>query len=280
MTPSARLPVPPLAAPTLPLSRPFVSHGAAISGRRPIQKTNNPRHSHPSPFASFRVFRGPPSPSVVEPRNTRNTRKGARRSRPSIRPDPGGPPMPTCRGSQIFPIQTTNNPRRSDRKWSLDRSVLEMPCRPTRTGTLRRARFILTFLLVTFWVPGSSHAFLQFAGLIHVQHVGHGVSEPTAGIGPACPHGASGPHEHNDSNHSLADGACLLALTDPTSGFCPPILPAPPFPGITSVEPADHPVDQLHSGLAPPSTAPPDLTPRWRFDLRVSLPARSPSPAS
>lgn len=155
-----------------------------------------------------------------------------------------------------------------------------MPCRPTRTVALRRAWFILTFLLVTFWVPGSSHAFLEFAGLIHVHHLGHATTEPSAGIESGCPHESSGPHEHHDSNHALADGACLLELTDAAPGFVHPITADAPFPGMNGLPSAVHPTDPLHCGLAPPGTAPPDLTPRWRFVLRASLPVRSPSSAS
>ncbi len=124
---------------------PRETRGATISGRRPIQTASNPRRSDPSLFVSFRVFRGPPSPSVVEPRNTRNTRKGARHSRPNIRPDSGGTTAaPIAVDPRSSPDQTASNPRRSDPSLFVSFRVFRGPPSPsvveprnTRKGSRR-----------------------------------------------------------------------------------------------------------------------------------------------
>jgi hypothetical protein len=133
-------------------------------------------------------------------------------------------------------------------------------------GTLafvKRLRAIITVLLVAVWLPASSHALLEYFDLIHQVHADHDAD-------------STGSHEHDSDNHEAADGHCLLSSTH-VSVPLPDALAVPVF-----VCPLDFWSSELHvelqpSGLAPPGTAPPQLSHRWQFSFRTALPARAPS---
>ena len=122
----------------------------------------------------------------------------------------------------------------------------------------------MTVVLVAFWLPGSSHTLLESAGLIHQRHADHDED-------------SSGSHEHNADDHDAADGHCLLSSSD-ISVPVPDTVPTPFLVCLFGLEwdwrlhVVCHP-----SGLAPPGTAPPQLSHRWQFDFRTALSPRAPS---
>jgi hypothetical protein len=123
---------------------------------------------------------------------------------------------------------------------------------------------IITAFLLAIWLPASSHALLQYAGLIHQRHTDHDAD-------------SNGSHEHDSDNHEAADGNCALS---PTLVSVPvPDAVANPFPvcalGLDWT--SELHVELQPSGLAPPGTAPPQLSRRWQFSFRTALPARAPS---
>ncbi len=145
-----------------------------------------------------------------------------------------------------------------------------MNCRllhPSRSDTVKQvkvAHLMLTLLLVALWLPASSHVLLEHLGLIHEAHSDHDSD-------------STGSHEHDDDNHSVADGNCLLT---PTGVKVP--APQQAFPlsliGYLAKEWAfDLDRHQIPSGLAPPGTTPPELSHRWQFSSRAALPVRAPS---
>ncbi|NOS70771.1 MAG: hypothetical protein HOP33_12665 [Verrucomicrobia bacterium] len=122
----------------------------------------------------------------------------------------------------------------------------------------------MTVVLVALWLPVSSHSLLQNAGLIHLVHADH-------------EHDSDGSHEHDADNHDAADGKCALSSTHvsvPVSNTA-----ATPFLlyefGLEWT--SEFHVGHLPSGLAPPGTAPPQLSNRWQFSFRTALLARAPS---
>ena len=125
-------------------------------------------------------------------------------------------------------------------------------------------RAIVSLLLVALWLPASSHALLESAGLIHQVHADHDAD-------------SSGSHEHDSDNHEAADGKCALASTHVSVPV--PNMVASPFLfcllGFDSA--SELHVERQPSGLAPPGTAPPQLSHRWQFSFRTALPARAPS---
>jgi len=127
-----------------------------------------------------------------------------------------------------------------------------------------RFRLIVSLLLVAFWLPASSHPLLQYAGLIHARHADHDAD-------------SSGSHEHDSDNHEAADGNC--ALSSPHVSIPAPNAVASPFLVVAlGFEWSSEPHAESHpSGLAPPGTAPPQLSPGWQFSFRAALPARAPS---
>jgi hypothetical protein len=127
-----------------------------------------------------------------------------------------------------------------------------------------RLRSIVSVLLVAFWLPASSHALLQYAGLIHGQHADHDADSP-------------GSHEDDTDNHEAADGNCVLSSTHvgvpvPDAAVMPILFCAPGLDWTSEFHVELHP-----SGLAPPGPAPPHLSHCWQFSSRTALPARAPS---
>jgi len=141
---------------------------------------------------------------------------------------------------------------------------------------MRRVKQIVVVLLVALWLPASSHALLEHAGLIHQQHEqGH------AGNAETDHHADSDDrHEHKADNHAAADGLCRLA----TGKVQAPSLIFVATPGWLAMALMTLPVDagraEVPSGLSPPGTCPPELSHRWQFSSRAALPVRAPSFAS
>ena len=124
--------------------------------------------------------------------------------------------------------------------------------------------------MLAFWLPASSHSLLEYAGLIHERHADHDDHDD---------HDAdsSGSHEHNTDNHEAADGKCVLSsphVSVPLPGdvAMPMLFCAFGLNWASELHPEPQP-----SGLAPPGTAPPQLSHRWQFSFRTALPARAPS---
>ncbi len=136
-------------------------------------------------------------------------------------------------------------------------------------------RFVKQFavlLLVAIWLPASSHALLQHAGLIHEQHEHEHDAHADTDHHPSD---ADDRREHDANDHAAADGLCLLASAKVQV----------PTPGLVTLSvwltalitlPADSGETALHSGLSPPGTAPPELSHIWQFSFRTALPVRAP----
>jgi len=125
-------------------------------------------------------------------------------------------------------------------------------------------RSIASLLLVAVWLPASSHALLEHFELIHQVHADHDTD-------------SSGSHEHDADNHEAADGKCALASTH-VSVPMPDTVASPSLFCLLGFDSAsEFHVERQSSGLAPPGTAPPQLSHRWQFSFRTALPARAPS---
>ena len=127
-----------------------------------------------------------------------------------------------------------------------------------------RFQTIITALMLAVWLPASSHALLQYAGWIHQRHADHDAD-------------SSGSHEHDSDDHEAADGHCVLSSTHVS--VPPPDAVASPFLlcllGLEWTSEAH--VELQPSGLAPPGTAPEQLSQSWQFSFRTALPPRAPS---
>ena len=127
-----------------------------------------------------------------------------------------------------------------------------------------RLRAIVSLLLAAIWLPASSHALLEYAGLIHQRHADHDAD-------------SNGSHEHDTDNHEAADGQCALSSTHisvsvPDAVVSLFLLTTLGLEWASELHAEPHP-----SGLAPPGTAPPQLSHCWQFSFRTALPARAPS---
>ena len=133
-----------------------------------------------------------------------------------------------------------------------------------------RLRAIVSLLLVAFWLPASSHALLEYSGLIHERHADHDDHHAES----------SGSHEHDADNHDAADGkyapSSTLVRVPLPDAVTSPLL----FCGLGLNWTSELHIDQQPSGLAPPGTAPPLLPSGWQFLFRTALPCRAPSFAS
>ena len=130
-------------------------------------------------------------------------------------------------------------------------------------------RAIVALLLVAFWLPASSHALLEYAGLIHERHADHDDHDAES----------SGSHEHDADNHDAADGkyapsSTLVRVPLPDS-IAMPMFFAPGLNWASELR-----IEPPPAGLAPPGTAPPQLSHGWQFSFRAALPVRAPSLAS
>ena len=111
-------------------------------------------------------------------------------------------------------------------------------------------------LVLGFWLPATSHAMLEQAGVIHTADSQH------------------------DDDHDAADGVCVNATTHVVAPQ--PILALVPDPAadlefwLAACAVIDGSVAEA-SGPAPPGVAPPELPQTWHFVSRTALPARAPS---
>ena len=127
---------------------------------------------------------------------------------------------------------------------------------------------MIAAVLLAFWPAVSSHAFLQVWGLIHLTH-----ADP--GWDPGSPEGS---HDHHDNDHEVADGQCRLSTQSVVAPG--PLLVATPLwlcGWMLARVPLPSDDEPPASGVAPPSSAPPELLHRWQFSLRAALPVRAPS---
>jgi hypothetical protein len=117
---------------------------------------------------------------------------------------------------------------------------------------------LTALLLVTLWLPLSSHDWLEAAGWIH-QHVGH---------------------DDGDPDHAAADGHVRIEQTGLTVS-APHVIRHPWHSFVAKLERVAPPL-VLIPGEPPVlfGHAPPDLARAWQFVLRQALPGRAPSPAS
>jgi hypothetical protein len=136
-----------------------------------------------------------------------------------------------------------------------------------RQIALSHLRIIISLLFVALWLPASSHAFLEYSGLIHQRHADHDSS-------------SGGSHGHDNGDHPAADGHCLPPSTD--SGFQSAQASFLPFwiSFLATGWELELLGQRSSSGLPPPDTIPPELIHRWQFSFRTALPARAPSIAS
>ncbi|MEO6035885.1 MAG: hypothetical protein ABIQ35_11565 [Verrucomicrobiota bacterium] len=122
---------------------------------------------------------------------------------------------------------------------------------------------ILTIVLLVAWLPTSSHALLEYAGLIHGHLFDHDSAAPV-------------PHDHDSESHEAADGK--FASSSTRVGISRPDFMA--MPVLICAQGLDW-FSQCYvaatSSLAPSGTAPPQLSHRWQFSFRTALPARAPS---
>lgn len=137
---------------------------------------------------------------------------------------------------------------------------------------LRQFWVMLSLILATFWVPASSHALLQSLGVIHERHAAHAEADH---------HDSESSHEHDDSNHDLADGFCRTE----SSGVDVPVATFQVLQAELCAVAIWYLTDTMTTGLdrtgpSPPGTSPPEIFQVWRFCLRAALPVRAPSLAS
>lgn len=144
-------------------------------------------------------------------------------------------------------------------------NALESEAKCGFTSFVAGWRALLSALMVAIWLPASSHALLEFAGLIHARHADHEV-------------GATSSHTHDSGDHDAADGQCLR----PASGLSPvpahpgwmplwiglPAQAGAPAPGATAPTPA----------LGARGTVPPEVCRGWQFVVRAAAQVRAPSP--
>jgi hypothetical protein len=122
---------------------------------------------------------------------------------------------------------------------------------------------VVTLLLLSLWLPATSHALLEQVGWIHTAHAdAHGDSDGD-----------------NDNNHDAADGLCRVTSTDVQ-------VPQPELSGGLCLASVDFSLTlarlfeaelALPNGPDPPGAAPPELSHTWQFSFRASLPPRAPS---
>lgn len=118
-----------------------------------------------------------------------------------------------------------------------------------------RAWIKLTVLvLLVSWLPASSHAWLETAGLIH-----------------------SAQNAHQETNHEAANGHCQLEHGGDLTVKIPTNTAQLWLAVITATAPAiGEPA--ATAGMPPAgSTAPPELARTWQFSERTALPSRAPS---
>jgi len=111
-------------------------------------------------------------------------------------------------------------------------------------------------VVLAFWLPATSHALLENAGVIHTADSQH------------------------DDDHDAADGLCVNAASHvqaPQPNLHVSLAPLASLDfWLATCAILDGSVAEA-IGPAPPGVAPPELPQTWHFSLRTSLPARAPS---
>ena len=124
---------------------------------------------------------------------------------------------------------------------------------------MKRFRTVAVLLLLAFWVPATSHALLEDAGVIHTAD-----------------------SQHSD-DHDAADGICVNAASHaqaPQPSLHVSLAPLAQLElWLAASAVRDGSVAEA-SGPAPPGVAPPELPQTWHFVCRTALPARAPSSLS
>src|SRR2546422_5498715 len=119
--------------------------------------------------------------------------------------------------------------------------------------TVRDLKTVAVLLLLALWVPASSHALLEEAGLIHEQ----------AGDSDAA-------HDHDG-----ADGLCLAASHTTIQAKAPVLAVAEFLPLLTAADYAEP--DLFGTGAAKYNPSPPEISASWQIYSRAALPVRAPS---
>lgn len=127
---------------------------------------------------------------------------------------------------------------------------------------------MVALIMVAFWLPSSSHAWLQASGFIHADPPNHLDSHHED---------SDDAHEHGASNHAVADGLCRTV-----TGSVSVPMPGSQIAYVLDLavlwslsESARSNPERL--GPSPPGIAPPELSCQWQFSSRTALPARAPS---
>ena len=121
---------------------------------------------------------------------------------------------------------------------------------------LKRLKTIVVLLMLALWLPATSHALLESAGVIHQAH-------------------ADADSEHSDNDHDAADGLVLLPSSVNAPAISTALLCVLPVVVFVLPEPVEIGLtDRINSGTSPP------LPNVWQFVHRAALPARAPSFAS
>jgi len=120
---------------------------------------------------------------------------------------------------------------------------------------VKRLKTIVALLMLALWMPATSHALLESAGVIHQPH--------------------SDADSDGDHDHDAADGLVLLPSSVNTPVMCVALVYVLPTIVILLPEPIGTELtDRIHSGTSPP------LPNAWQFVHRAALPVRAPSSAS
>ena len=117
---------------------------------------------------------------------------------------------------------------------------------------MKRLKTILVLLMLALWVPATSHALLESAGLIHQAHADS--------------------DSDGDHDHEAADGVVLLPSSVNAPGMSAALVYALPMIVFLLPEPIEiRLTDRIDSGTSPP------LPNIWQFVHRTALPVRAPS---
>jgi hypothetical protein len=125
---------------------------------------------------------------------------------------------------------------------------------------VKRLKTIIALWMLAIWVPATSHALLESAGLIHQE-------QPASGA-------------HDDHDHDAADGICAISsnATPLAKGaFSTAVLYVIAFTALDAFFDSTVTHTLSVNGLGP---SPPLLPPSWQFLFRTALPCRAPSFAS
>ena len=121
---------------------------------------------------------------------------------------------------------------------------------------MRVLKAATVLVVLAFWLPATSHALLENAGVIHTADSQH------------------------DDDHDAADGLCVNAATHVQVPQANLHLSSAPLVQFEVWLAASAGVDGSvleATGPAPPGVAPPELPQTWHFISRAALPARAPS---